>query len=447
MLKRAALAAFVGASVIGLGASSAGAQDSYQLPEDPRPVGDTDCVVFPRNHALHADISEFENTDREAVAAWAAQLDAIGDTTPVGWTVSTDNNSTQAHEVFGMPVNITDSTTPRQLFRLGSPRVEQVNPLNWFEGYMWRMLNGHGNLPDRAQIPVPAGAVSMPYKLPGVTFPLSWTYIEGDAPQYSSSDRHYLALETDECAAYETFLTSRPGAPGNASSLVNGGYLSFIADNGNRWDLTGVEAAYRDPGAEFGAFGYGTIKPFNASGNLNGTSHHESAAFHRFRSVDAAGTPLGAMVLRYDDVDDGPLQHALHMIISATLIKNQSLGVEWPAIYSDGASTDADDIPMGTWFRLELTDAEMATRLGRPLSTIEENILAGLRTHGMILADSTGPRWGVAIEPNDNWTAAHRQMFTSIDLTDFTALVDADDELRATTGPIASTFSTWFQIN
>lgn len=51
------------------------------------------------------------------------------------------------------------------------------------------------------------------------------------------------------------------------------------------------------------------------------------------------------------------------------------------------------------------------------------------------------------VEPDDGWTADHRQMLPNIDLGDFTALVDPDTTMRTTSGPIASTYATWFEIN
>jgi hypothetical protein len=455
VLIAAATAAFV---VVGASVGTAGADDTYQLPGDPEPVDGTECIPFPKEHALHADVSGFAATDDDGVDAAAAELvvrDPVRGAKHHGFSIDAEDNSAYSHNVWGMPVNLTDAETDRYQFRVGEARVEWIDPNYWWWGAMWRFHNTTGNLPDRSEIPVPDGAVGNPYTVTGVSFPVDWAFVEGDAPA-NYGDRHYLTIETDECAAYDTITTQRPGAPGNPTPTVTG-WAAFWALSATRWDLGGVGAAYRDPSATFPGYGSGT--PFQTGHHYNAASHHESSAAGRFYAADAPGLPMGPMVLRYDDVEEHELDHALRFTLPRDMVGPTPV---WPAIYSDGSSTDPDALPMGAWLRLDLTDDEIEERVQDlidqdviavdpgddpfELSDAQRNLLDGLRTHGMILADSNAGGWSFAVDPDSRWSVLDQAVIKQLDLADFTQLVDADD-MRATSGSIGSSYATWFEIS
>ena len=122
-------------------------------------------------------------------------------------------------------------------------------------------------------------------------------------------------------------------------------------------------------------------------------------------SADAAGLAILPGLVRYDEAQRGPIQHALRVTVSRTN------GYVWPASHRAGSTTGA--LPMGA--RLRLKSAKDLSRYPAYI----QNIFRGMQIYGLIVADNgsdmyvTGamdPRWN-----NDELNPA----FRGLTATDF----------------------------
>lgn len=130
-------------------------------------------------------------------------------------------------------------------------------------------------------------------------------------------------------------------------------------------------------------------------------------------STIAAGLPLLAGTLTYDEVAAGEVDHVVYAGVPVTR-RNESV---WPARKSDGRSDDPDAPPMGAWLRLR-DDADLS-ELGPQARVIAE----GLRRYGLILSD-TGPGFALRGTPDGRWDRADLRTLRSLTTSDFEA-VDA----------------------
>jgi hypothetical protein len=111
-------------------------------------------------------------------------------------------------------------------------------------------------------------------------------------------------------------------------------------------------------------------------------------------SADAAGLPIFAGLIRYDEIQRGYINHAIRFTAPAT-----QAGFIHPATHFASSSTDPALPPMGLRLRLKASfDIARFPRVARI-------ILAAMKTYGLILADNgspwffqgaTDPRWNDA---------------------------------------------------
>ena len=111
-------------------------------------------------------------------------------------------------------------------------------------------------------------------------------------------------------------------------------------------------------------------------------------------SADAAGLPIFAGLIRYDEIQRGYINHAIRFTVPRT-----QAGFIHPATHFASSSTDPSLPPMGLRLRLKASfDISRFPRVARI-------ILRAMKTYGLILADNgspwyfqgaTDPRW------NDN---------------------------------------------
>ena len=167
--------------------------------------------------------------------------------------------------------------------------------------------------------------------------------IEGG--RYSTGDRHIIVVDTVNCRLYEAW---------KAYPLF--GYQLWLAGSGASWDLT--SNALRPAG---------------------------------WTSADAAGLPIFAGLVRYDETDSGLITHAIRFTASAT--RNEYI---WPARHKASSNSDPNLPPMGQRFRLK-AGFDMT---GYSRDSVA--ILTALKTYGMILADN-GSNWYISGEPNPLW--------------------------------------------
>lgn len=167
--------------------------------------------------------------------------------------------------------------------------------------------------------------------------------IEGGAA--SSGDRHVIVVDTSTCILYETW-----------SSYPVGGGTSWEAGSGAIFDLS--SNALRPDG---------------------------------WTSADAAGLPVLAGLVRYDEVQAGVINHALRFTVSRS-----QRGYIAPATHFASSSTDATWPPMGARFRLK------ASFDCSPMSSEAEVVCVALKQYGMIVADN-GSNWYVSGEHDPRW--------------------------------------------
>jgi hypothetical protein len=168
-------------------------------------------------------------------------------------------------------------------------------------------------------------------------------YIEGG--RQSSGDRHVLVIDTDRCLLYETW-----------KSYPRNGGANWICGSGAKWSLT--SNALRPAG---------------------------------YTSADAAGLPIFAGLVRYDEVASGVITHALRFTVSRT--RNTYI---WPARHYASSYSDLTLPPMGQRFRLK---ASFDISSFSPQNQV---ILTALKKYGMFIADN-GSSWFLSGVPDQRW--------------------------------------------
>ncbi len=161
-------------------------------------------------------------------------------------------------------------------------------------------------------------------------------------PIEGGSDRHALMVNRDTCTLYELFAVRWRGGHPTAGS----GAIFKLGSNALRPD------------------GY--------------------------TSADAAGLPILAGLLRYDEVESGFIDHAIRF--TAELTRDEHL---WPARHDAGSANDGYP-PMGARFRL-VDDYDISD-----YSRKAQVILQAMKTYGMILADN-GSNWYFQGAVDDRW--------------------------------------------
>ncbi len=178
------------------------------------------------------------------------------------------------------------------------------------------------------------------------------TLIEGNPADCSavSSDQHTLVIDKATCTLYENAVTQRcKGAfTVNSSTAI--------------WDLTSIER-----------------RPYG------------------FTSADAAGLPILPLVVRYDEVAAGAVNHALRMTFTQTRIGHDGPFFVDPATHGAGDCCYGSSLVMGNRLRLKASFDVSS------FSPAAQTILNAMKHYGVFVADNgyTGafqiandPRWG-----------------------------------------------------
>jgi hypothetical protein len=166
--------------------------------------------------------------------------------------------------------------------------------------------------------------------------------IEGGAS--SGGDRHVLVVDSAACRLYEMYAAF-PNGDG-----------SWRAYSGAAWDLRS-----------------NALRP------------------DTWTSADAAGLPILAGLVRYDEVASGQIRHALR--ITAPFTRSDHV---WPARHDASAFTDPAIPAMGQRFRLK---ASFDISHFAPQVQV---ILRAMKTYGVVLADN-GAAWYVSGAPDPRW--------------------------------------------
>jgi len=129
-----------------------------------------------------------------------------------------------------------------------------------------------------------------------------------------------------------------------------------------------------------------------------------------FTSADAAGLPILAGLVRYDEVASGAINHALRFTVPAS----QRTFV-WPARHQAGSSTDPNLPPMGLRLRLKAS-VDISG-----FSAANQAILTALKRYGMFVADNGGA-WFITGAPDPRWDDDDLHLLAQIHGTDFEAV-------------------------
>ncbi len=159
----------------------------------------------------------------------------------------------------------------------------------------------------------------------------------------SDGDRHVIAVDTEECMLYEL-------------------YHAFPTNSG--WEA--------DAGAKFDLRS-NALRP------------------NYWTSTDAAGLPIFAGLVRYDEVEAGKIEHALRFTVRKT-----QRGFIHPATHFASKSTDPNLPPMGLRLRLK-EDYDISGFTGQ-----SRVILEALKKYGMIVADN-GSNWYITGAADPRW--------------------------------------------
>ncbi len=165
--------------------------------------------------------------------------------------------------------------------------------------------------------------------------------IEGGAN--SSGDRHVLVVDEDNWVLYEIFDAHRQGS-------------GWYAGSGAVWDMN--------------------------------TNHYRPAGW---TSADAAGLPILAGLVRYDEVEAGAINHALRFTVNVT-----RKAYIFPASHWASNNTDPLRPPMGMRVRLK---ASFDISGYPPQAQV---VLAALKKYGMMVADN-GSDWYVSGTADARW--------------------------------------------
>jgi hypothetical protein len=184
--------------------------------------------------------------------------------------------------------------------------------------------------------------------------------IEG-YPAPGSGDRHVLVLDNSNCWLYELY-SSYPNSDGtwNAASAAV-------------WDLLNDEQ-----------------RPLT------------------WTSADAAGLPIFAGLVRYDEVASGQINHALRF----TLQSSSAAFVPPASHWASNSSNQYAAAPMGMRMRLKASfDVSQ-------YSATNQVILKALQKYGMIMADN-GSNMYISGAPDDRWDSNDLHLLGNITASDF----------------------------
>lgn len=210
-----------------------------------------------------------------------------------------------------------------------------------------------------------------------VRYPLgNDTLIEGG--WHSSGDRHAVVVDKDACRLFETWLTRRRDGVWHAGS-------------GATWYLDSNK-----------------LRPDG------------------WTSADAAGLPILPGLLRWREVRDDTIDHAIRFTTDIT-----STHHVWPARHDAGSRTSWDFPPMGARFRLD--PAYDASGLG----VYARRVVKAMKTYGLVLADNGSP-WFFQGERNRNWPEGLIEDLKSIPASRFVAVDTSSLEVDPDSGQVSA---------
>ena len=216
--------------------------------------------------------------------------------------------------------------------------------------------------------------------------PIPSTALVEGYPKPGNGDRHALVLDKDGCWLYELY---------HAVHLKNG---SWSADSTAVWDMT------IDP-----------QRPYT------------------WTSADAAGLPIFAGLVRYDEVASGAINHALRFTVPVT-----RKAFTLPATHWASSVTDPNAPPMGMRLRLRASFDISG------FSAQNQVILTALKKYGMILADN-GSAIFISGAPDGRWNNSDLSALKTVIAADFDVVsmgaVYTNSDVPTSAAPIINSFT------
>jgi hypothetical protein len=218
------------------------------------------------------------------------------------------------------------------------------------------------------------GLIGIPYvTVPGTqtAYPATFSVpSESDPGPYAiplnapmeSGDRHVISVDTDHCVLYEIYSATAQTASWKGYS---GAIFNLLSN---------------------------ALRPAT------------------WTSADAAGLPIFAGLVRYDEILAGEIRHAIRF----TVPQSQAAFV-WPARHKASSLTGTQYPPMGARFRLR-ADFDISG-----YSTTNQIILTALKRYGMMLADN-GSAWYISGAPDSRWNNDDLHLLTKITGSNFEAV-------------------------
>ncbi len=223
--------------------------------------------------------------------------------------------------------------------------------------------------PDFGQNPtygIPFAVV--PLGQPGVPITYNGAADEGDpgpfpipldVPIESGSDRHVLVVQQGSCRLYELYAAARSGA-------------GFVAYSGALFDLNS-----------------NALRPLG------------------FTSADAAGLPILPGLVRYDEVANGTISHAIRVTFATT-----QRAYILPATHFASSNLNTNAPPMGLRLRLKAS-FDISALSGQALV-----IATAFQRYGLIVADN-GSNWFFQGAPDPGWNDTDLNQLKAIPGTAF----------------------------
>jgi hypothetical protein len=199
--------------------------------------------------------------------------------------------------------------------------------------------------------------------------------IPPNPPIEPGSDHHLFILDKDNCIAYELF---------NLQLQPSGAWLA----------------------------GSGQVFPWNSD------ALHPAGE----TSADAAGLPMLPGMIRYDEVANGVINHAIRF----TGIGTANYYI-WPARHFASSLSGSQYPPMGQRFRLK------ASYDISGFSPHVQTVLAALKKYGMILADN-GTSWHVSGLEDSRWNDDEMHALTQVTGNNFEAVDESSLMVNVNSG-------------
>ena len=161
------------------------------------------------------------------------------------------------------------------------------------------------------------------------------------------------------------------------------------------------------------------------------TSHAANGAIWNLNSnalrvglatVDAAGTPILAGLMRYDEVQSGAITHAIRVQATTT-----DTAYIWPATAGEGSAANPNLPPMGARFRLK---ASFDISGYSPQAQV---VLRALQQYGLIL-DDNGPNWHFWGDANPGWPSSLLNELKTVPGSAFDAVDESGLMINANSG-------------